>query len=64
MHPPLGSAHQTAHARVTLKTLEVLLSNSTSMKAGVDFMHAIKHWDMTLANYIAGGDMTQWGYMI
>ena len=42
----------------------MVLSNSTSMKAGVDFMHAIKHWDMTLANYIAGGDMTQWGYMI
>ena len=36
------------------KTLEVVLSNSIPMKAEVDFMHAIKHLEMTLANSVAG----------
>ena len=36
------------------KTLEVVLSNSMSMKAEVDFMHAIKHLEMALATSVAG----------
>ena len=32
----------------------MVLSNSISMKAEVDFMHAIKHLEMTLANSVAG----------
>ena len=51
----LGSAHQIAHARAApKKTLEVVLSNSMSMKAEVDFMHAIKHLEMALATSVAG----------
>ena len=58
-------AHQTAEAfRIgapncacksgSKKTLEVVLSNSMSMKAEVDFMHAIKHLEMALATSVAG----------
>ena len=39
---------------MALKTLEVVLSNSISMKAEVAFMHTIKHLEMTLANSVAG----------